>query len=334
MTEPTTTPARKHPATWALVLAFTLVYLSWGTTYLAIKKGVKDEELPPALFGGVRVGLAGLLLLGYLAARGQSVRLSRRDLGVVSAGGCILFVGGNGLITLAERTVPSGAAAVLAATTPLWIGVFGMLWPGGERLHARGWLGLAVGLGGVVLLLSPQLRDPAEFVRDYGPLLVLGSACFWAFGSVLMRHRRLSGSHLTAAAYQMAIGGGCLALLGVVSGEVERLPAQVTPGAVGAFCYLLVVGSLVGFVAYNWLLGHVSAAQVGTYAYVNPAVAILVAWAAGEEMTPWLLGGIAVILAGVALVRAGAPPLAPAEEEPEPLHAEPDRRLAAGYDNG
>src|SRR5438105_4757667 len=102
-----------------------------------------------------------------------------------------------------------------------------------------------------------------------------------------MRHRRPSGWHVNAAAYQMAIGGGCLALLGLVGGEVEHLPAEVTPGAAGAFFYLLVVGSLVGFVSYNWLLGHVSAAQVGTYAYVNPAIAVLVAWAAGEEMTPW-----------------------------------------------
>jgi drug/metabolite transporter (DMT)-like permease len=332
-------PAR--PATWALVLAFALIYLSWGTTYLAIKKGVKDEQLPPALFGGVRVCLAGLLLLGYLAMRGQSVRLPLRDLGITAAFGCILFVGGNGLITLAEKTVPSGAAAVLAATTPLWIGLFVMLCPGGERLSRRGWLGLAVGLAGVVLLLSPRLRDPADFVRDLGPLLVLGSAFCWSFGSVLMRWRRPSGSHLAGAAYQMVLGGGCLALLGLAAGETQQLPTRITPGAVGAFCYLLVVGSLVGFVAYNWLLGHVSAAHVSTYAYVNPAVAVLVAWADGEEVTPWLLGGIAVILAGVALVRGGAPRTA-ALEEPEALPEaaddcpgilrQADRALAAGYD--
>jgi drug/metabolite transporter (DMT)-like permease len=282
-----------------------------------------------------------LLLLGYLAVRGRPVRLTLRDLGIVALVGCVLFVGGNGLITLAETTVPSGVAAVLAATTPLWIGLFGMLWPGGERLSGRGWLGLVVGLGGVVLLLSPKLRDPADFVRDLGPLLVLGSACCWSFGSVMMRHLRLSGSHLTAAAYQMVIGGGCLALLGLACGELHDLPAEITPGALGSFFYLLVVGSLVGFVAYNWLLGHVSAAQVGTYAYVNPAVAVLVAWAAGEEMTPWLLGGIAIILAGVALVRAaGVRPSPP--EEPEAVDEEPPERngaltradspLPAGYD--
>ena len=338
MTQPN--PTHPRPAAWAVVLAFALIYTSWGTTYLAIRKGVYDEQLPPALFGGVRVCIAGLLLLGYLTLRGQSIRLTLRDLRIVALGGCILFVGGNGLITLAEATVPSGVAAVLAATTPLWIGLFGMLWPGGERLCVRGWLGLGIGLVGVVVLLSPRLRDPAEFVRDLGPLLVIGSACCWSFGSVLMRHQRLTGSHLSAAAYQMAIGGGCLALLGLATGEVERLPAVITPGAAGAFCYLLVVGSLIGFVAYNWLLGHVSAAQVGTYAYVNPAVAVVVAWVAGEEMTPWLFAGIAIILAGVALVRAaGVRPSPP--EEPEAIDEEPqhdgahvltDRPLPAGYD--
>ncbi|HYT91616.1 MAG TPA: EamA family transporter, partial [Gemmataceae bacterium] len=169
----------------------------------------------------------------------------------------------------------------------------------------RGWAGLLVGLAGVLLLLGPKLENPADFVRDLSPLLVLGSACAWSLGSLLMRHHRLQGSHLTAAAYQMIVGGSCLTLVGLAAGEVQQLPEQITPGAVGAFCYLLIVGSLVGFVAYNWLLGHVSAAQASTYAYVNPAVAVLVGWADGEDMTPWLLGGIAVILAGVALVRGG-----------------------------
>ncbi len=342
MSDPNT-PA-KHPArptTWTIVFAFAIIYTSWGTTYLAIKRGVKDEHLPPALFGGARVGLAGLLLLGYLAARGQSLRLARREVATVAVTGCILFVGGNGLITAAEKTVPSGVAAVLAATTPLWIGLLTVLWPGGERLSGRGWLGLVVGLAGVLLLLGPKLGDPADFVRDVGPLLVLGSALSWACGSLVMRHHRLEGSHLTAAGYQMAIGGGCLTLLGLVSGEASRLPEQVTVGAVGSFVYLLVVGSLVGFVAYNWLLGHVSAAKVSTYAYVNPAVAVLIGWADGEEMTVWLAGGIAVILAGVALVRgggvkAGSTPLArPTPHTTEPRQEAPataDRPLPVGYD--
>jgi drug/metabolite transporter (DMT)-like permease len=237
--------------------------------------------------------------------------------------------------------VPSGVAAVLVATTPLWVGLLAMLWPGGERLGGRGWLGLLIGLGGVLILLAPRLHDPAALVADLGPLLVLGSAWSWALGSLLMRHHRLQGSHLTAAAYQMLLGGGCLAVVGLIVGETRHLPERLTPAAVGAFVYLLIVGSLVGFVAYNWLLGHVTAAQASTYAYVNPAVAVLVGWADGEDMTPWLLAGIGVILAGVALVRGGARPrpgqsrpLGIEKSRPSPvLITEADGALPACYDN-
>ncbi len=294
------------PPTWALVLAFGLLYLSWGTTYLAIQKGVRDEQLPPALFGGVRVCLAGLVLLGFLAWRGQPVTLARGDrLAALLIGWC-LFLGGNGLINMGQRTLPSGVAAVLTATVPLWIGLFAMAWPQGERLTGRGWLGLLLGLGGVLLLLAPKLHNPGSFLADLGPLLVLGSAACWALGSLLLRQRRWQTPHLTTAAYQMVLGGGSLTLLGLALGERQSLPDQITGGALGAFFYLLVVGSLVGFVTFNWLLGQVSAARVGTYAYVNPMVAVLVGWwLGGEEMTGWLLGGIVVILTGVALVRTG-----------------------------
>jgi drug/metabolite transporter (DMT)-like permease len=310
----------QRPAAWALLLAFSLLYLSWGTTYLAIKRGVKDEQLPPALFGGTRVCLAGLLLLGYVALRGERVRLSRRDLTGVALGGGLLFVGGNNFLAMAERTVPSGVAAVLVATTPLWIGLLESLWPGGERLTGRGWMGLFIGLAGVLVLLWPQLREPADLLGDVGPLLVLGSAATWSLGSVILRYWRVRASHLTGAGYQMLLGGGTLTVLGLVLGETRELPAQPTPGAIGAFVYLLIVGSLVGFVAFNYLLGHVSAAHAGTYAYVNPVVAVLVGCLLdGEELTGWIVGGIGVILAGVALVRsAGHRPIPPEVGEARP----------------
>ncbi len=299
--------APPRPAAWSLILAFALVYVSWGTTYLAIKRGVKDEHLPPALFGGVRVCLAGLLLLGYLGLRGERLRLVRRDLIGVTVGGVLLFVGGNNMLAMAELTVPSGVAAILAATTPLWIALLEMFWPHGDRLGARGWLGLVIGLGGVVVLLWPKLHHPSDFLSDFGPLIMLGSAACWSLGALFLRHWGLQAPHLTTAAYQMAIGGACQALTGVAAGEIARLPAQITPGAVGAFVYLLIVGSLVGFVAFNWLLGHVSAARAGTYAYVNPIIALLVgSLVDGEELTLWALGGITVILTGVALVRGAA----------------------------
>jgi drug/metabolite transporter (DMT)-like permease len=295
----------KRPATWTLVLAFTLVYLSWGTTFLAIKRGVKDEALPPALFGGTRVCLAGMLLLGYLALRGETLRLSRRDLLGVTLGGLLLFAGGNNFLAWSEQTVPSGVAAVLVATTPLWIALFEMFWPHGDRLGKRGWLGLGIGLVGVLLLLGPQVSDPADFLSDHGPFLVLCSAASWSLGALVLRHWRLRAAHLTVAAYQMLIGGGSQVFIGLALGEVAALPGEITPGAAGAFIYLLIFGSLVGFVAFNYLLGHVSAASAGTYAYVNPIVAVLVGCLLdGETLTGWIVSGIIVILAGVALVRS------------------------------
>lgn len=300
---PTTAPTK--PATWALLLAFTMVYTSWGTTYLAIREGVHEQKLPPALFGGTRVALAGLVLLGYLACRGTPLSFSRRDSFWIAITGVLLFVGGNGLITFAEKTVESGVAAILAATTPLWLALMESCWPDGERLLGRGWLGILVGLSGVLVLLAPSLQVPANLLSDPGPLLVLGSAGCWSLGSLLIRYHRPTGSHLAAASYQMIAGGGSLALLGLVTGEVAELtPERLNLRAGFAFCYLLVVGSLIGFVAFNWLLGHVSATLVGTYAYVNPLIAVLVGWLlGGERITLPMLGGMVIILAAVALVR-------------------------------
>ncbi len=162
-----------------------------------------------------------------------------------------------------------------------------------------------VGLGGVILLLTPKLLDAETTFDAIGFLLVLGSAASWALGSLLMRHARVQQPHLTAAGYQMLLGGVSMLSAGTVGGEVAELPDQVTPRAVVVFFYLLIVGSLAGFVAFNWLLGHVSAAKVGTYAYVNPLVAVLIGWAIGEELSWALAGGMAIILFGVFLVRGG-----------------------------
>ncbi len=302
MIEAAVVPSR--PAAWKIVLAFGLVYVAWSTTYLAIKEGVKT--LPPALFAGTRLASAGLLLLGYLVLRREPLRLSRRDLLATIIAGVCLFVGGNGLITVAETTVDSGMASVLVATTPVWIALAECLWPWGERLSLRGWLGVLIGLAGVLVLLVPKLSDPRLFFHDTGPLLVLGSAGSWAIGSLVLRYGRRGGSHLTSASYQMIVGGMMLSVIGWLRGEAKSLTAEsFTFGGVFSFFYLLVVGSLIGFLAYSWLLQHVSATQAGTYAYVNPALAVLVGWLFGEEVTIWVAAGLVVILGGVALVRGG-----------------------------
>jgi len=292
------------PARWAVALAFLLVYLSWGTTYLAIEIGV--ESFPPALFGGVRVSLAGLILLSYVAISGQQVRVPMREFLWLGFLGILLFVGGNGLLTVGEKFVPSGVSSVLAATTPLWMASLEMLRPRGERLRLLGWIGLLAGLAGVVVLLLPRLQDPGTLLQDAGPLMILGSAFSWSLASCVVRSRRSGVAHLTSAAYQMALGGGCLLVIGLLLGEGRELAwSQFTPRSVYAFFHLLIFGSLVGFVAYNWLLGHVSGPMAGTYAYVNPVVAILVGWLLNSEaLTIWIVGGMGIILVGVALVRS------------------------------
>src|SRR5262249_22472208 len=155
----------------------------------------------------------------------------RRDFGWILVSSFLLFVGGNGLINVAEQTLESGVAAVLTSTTPLWLALMQLAWPGGERLSARGWAGPLARLARVLLLLSPRLQGPIRLLDDPGPFLVLGSACCWALGSLVVRHRRVGRSHLAAAAYQMAVGGTSLALLGLALGEgsdvtPERLTAR------------------------------------------------------------------------------------------------------------
>jgi drug/metabolite transporter (DMT)-like permease len=306
MKDPALPGRHPRPPAWAVLLAFAVLCLSWGTTFLAIREGVK--YLPPALFGGTRVTLGGLVLLLYLAWRGERLRLPRRELVTTGLLSVLLFVGGNGLITigLGERSMASGEAAVLGTTTPLWMALLEACWRGGDRLRWWGWLGVLGGLGGVLLLVPP--RDPAAWFHEPGPFLILASAFFWALGSVLVRYQRRTGPNLTTAAYQMLVGGGSLVLTGLLLGEAGRVtPAGFTPTAVGCFFYLLVFGSLVGYLAYTWLLNHTSAAVAGTYAYVTPAIAIVVGWLlAGERVTLPIVGAMVVILASVALVRAGA----------------------------
>jgi drug/metabolite transporter (DMT)-like permease len=296
-------PGAVPPARWKVLLAFALVYVSWGTTYLAIGKGVK--VFPPALFGGTRLALAGFLLLGFQVVCRRSLRMPSVALAWTFLVGTLLFVGGNGLLTVAEIYVPTGVASVLVATTPLFIACLEMCWPHGERLTLAGWIGMVAGLIGVLLLLVPGIQDPAAFFQGGGPLLLMGSSITWATGSFIVRHRKLPVDHLLAAGYQMAFGGTVLVVIGLVLGEQREIHAEsFNFQGIGAFFYLLIVGSLIGFVAYNWLLGHVSAPVVGTYAYVNPVVAILVGWLLnGEEITIWIISGMVVILSGVALVR-------------------------------
>jgi drug/metabolite transporter (DMT)-like permease len=295
-----------------------VVYVSWGTTYLATSIAMKEEHMPPALFGGSRICLAGVLLLSCQACRGQSLRLTWREGGSLLLIGAFLFLSANLLINVGQQEVSSGVAAILVATTPLWMGLFGMLWPSGERLSVRGWLGLMLGFAGIAVTMAGHLHGALALLDDYRHLFILASAASWAMGSLISRHLKLNIPHLTSAGWQMLFGGLCQMSAGIALGEWHSLPDPITRRVVVAFVYLLIFGSLSGFVAFNWLLGHVPAIRVGTYAYVNPVIAVLVGWCAGEtalEMS--LLAGIALVLAGIYLVRADHRPSQEIELEPD-----------------
>jgi drug/metabolite transporter (DMT)-like permease len=309
-------PHLEPPPAWAIAVAFGIVFLSWGTTYKATSIAMMNEVMPPALFGGVRLVIAGAILLLYQLGRGQALRLRANEFAGLLLVGWFLFLGANFLINFGQKKIDSGVSAILIATTPLWIGLFGMLWPRGERLSLHGWLGLVIGFVGIVLTLAPRLRADIEFFGDFHALLILGSAASWALGSLVSRHLALKIPHLTSAGYQMLLGGGSQVLLGTALGEWQQIPA-LTGRAVGCFCYVLVFGSLMGFVAFNWLLGHVPTAKVGTYAYVNPVIAVFIGWCFGEEMHGWIFAGIAVILVGVYLVRRDHAPTQEIEVEPD-----------------
>jgi drug/metabolite transporter (DMT)-like permease len=302
------------PPAWMIALAFGIVFFSWGTTYLATSIAMKKEHMPPGLFGGVRILTAGVILLAYQAIRGQLLRLGGGDYLRLFIVGVFLFMSSNFLIGYGQKQVDSGVSAILIATTPLWIGLFAMLWPSGERLSWRGWLGLLIGFAGIVL----TKLDSKAALADFYSLLILASAASWAMGSLISRHMALSIPHFTSAGFQMLFGGMSQVALGAAVGEWSDVPEQLTPRAIAAFLYLLVFGSLLGFVAFNWLLGHVSAAKVGTYAYVNPIIAVFIGWSANETtVDALLLAGIAVILLGVYLVRSDHMPSKEIELEPD-----------------
>jgi drug/metabolite transporter (DMT)-like permease len=297
----------REPATWMVILAFGLLYTSWSTTFFAIRIGVHSYQLPPWLFAGVRVLVAGVILLAFLAWREPArIMPSRRDFLWTAWCGVLLFVGGNGLMTLSLEELPSGTGAVFTAATPLWLALMEAIYPPGDKLPAVGWAGLFFGFVGVAILIAPEIRTPERLVHNTAPLILVGSTVLWALGSLTVRYKLREASHLAGAAWQMIIGGTLLVLIGLARGEGSRLgPETLLPGALGSFFYLVIVGSLIGFTAFNWLLVNVRATLVGTYAYVNPVLAVLLGSTLGKEpLTLAIVCGMVVILTAVALVRA------------------------------
>ncbi len=302
-------------AIWAAMIA---VYIVWGSTYLAIRFAV--ETMPPFLMAGVRFLIAGGVLYGLMRLRGDPAPTSWewRSAAVV---GLFLLVGGNGSVVWAEQRVPSGIAALLVGSAPLWMVLLDGLRPGG-RLPSR-WAigGVVLGFIGIMLLVGPTHLIGLEGGVDLLGAGALTFAAFsWAIGSLYNRGARLPASPLLGTGMEMLMGGLGLLLLAGLSGEFGQLdlPA-ISPRSLWGLAYLIIFGSWVGFAAYVWLLRVAPTTLVSTYAYVNPLVAIFMGnWLAAEPLTARILIAAAIILSSVALITRAQPavPRVPVIKQP------------------
>ncbi|HWA08223.1 MAG TPA: EamA family transporter [Opitutaceae bacterium] len=285
----------------ALILAFTTIYLVWGSTYLAIRVAV--ATMPPFLMAGVRFSLAGLLLLAFLRARGAAWP-SRRQWRINAVIGTFLLLGGNGLVVWSEQFIPSGITALLIGVGPLFIVLTEWAWPGGTRPTLSTMAALALGFAGVAWLAAPW-EDAAQGGLDpHGVAAILAACVFWAIGSIYSRHAQHGADAFVASALQMLGGGGALLLTAVVHGDLSQFhAAAVSHSSWLAFAYLVSVGSLVGFSTFVWLMKHSTPALVSTYAYVNPVVAVLLGRILlGEPIGPRTLAASIIIVTSVAVI--------------------------------
>ncbi len=326
---------RSRPSTAAVAVALLIVYVVWGSTYLGI--AIMIETLPPLLAAGFRYGTAGVLMLGALVAHARLRRSAEpierptrahwRSAFII---GTLLLLGGNGGVVLAELYIPSGIAAVLIAAMPIWLALFDSLL-NRRRPSALVIGGLIAGIVGVAILLAPL--DEVDQINPIGIGLVLIAEISWAAGSIYARRAPLPRSALLGTGLEMLAGGLVLMLAGALLGEIGRTNVEAfSVRSLVAVAYLIVFGSIVAFTAYTWLLANVPVSTVGTYAYVNPIVAVaLGAVILSEPITPRTLIASAIIIGAVVAMVSGRPreteeggpspevaPLEPAERGTDP----------------
>jgi drug/metabolite transporter (DMT)-like permease len=293
--------ALEHQHRFRVALCFGLVYVFWGSTYLAIRVAV--QHVPPFAVGSSRYLTSGLLMLLWCAFTGKKIRITRQDFVRLLAIGVLLLTVGNGAVLWAEQYVPSGLAALIVAIVPIWVVVLETWIFRVGKLPVQGLLGLALGIAGLVVLLWPKIASGTHLGRleSLGSVLLVLASLSWALGSILSHRWTLSVDVFTAAGWQMMLAGLVNTVIAAVSGQLTR--AVWTPSAIGATVYLVTCGSLIGFTAYIWLLEHVPPPKVATYAYVNPIVAVFLGWLLlHETVDAFTLAGTVVIVGSVALV--------------------------------
>jgi drug/metabolite transporter (DMT)-like permease len=283
-----------------VVLAFAAVYLAWGSTYLAIRVGV--AHVPPTVLAGLRFLIAGGGMLAVLAATGRLAPTSGREKRAIALIAFAMLIGGNGLVVWAEQSVPSGLAALVVATVPIWMAGLAALPPARERIPPTAVGGIVLGFVGVAVLARPSADGDLA-----GTLALLLASFCWSCGSIYARQAGLRADPVTVTAWEMLFAGVMFLAIGTVTGGV--FATDLDAAGVAAIAYLVVFGSWIGFTAYVWLLANVPAAKAATYAYVNPVIALFLGWwLLGEPITPAILVGCGIVVVAVALVTSARMP--------------------------
>jgi drug/metabolite transporter (DMT)-like permease len=297
-----------HAPRGQLIAAFAAVYLVWGSTYLAIRVAV--ETLPPFLMAAARFAVSGALLYAFLwlMKKIRPTKKQWRDNAIV---GGFLMLGGNGLVCWAEQSVPSGIATLLVSAGPFAVVLLDWAIHAADPAKKRGsrptmpiWIGLALGFAGLAMLVGPDVAHGTGGLTLLNVGALLAATWLWSAGSLYGRYATEPAEPFTASAIQMLTGSAWLFLASLLAGEPSRLTlAALTPHAVGAWAYLTLVGSLVGFTAFVWLMKHSTPAKVYTYTYVNPIVAVFLGWLIlHETVNPRTFAAAAVIITGVAII--------------------------------
>lgn len=288
--------ARAHAPTWRVIISFIAIYFLWGGSFLAIHYSL--ETIPPLMISCIRFACAGIILMTVAWRSGAQMPTwaQWRSAAIL---GFLMFFGANSTLVLGEKTVPSGLAAVLYATLPLWMAVLGWLWQGEARPTGRSLVGLVLGFIGVVMMFGTGGKG----IDPFGGLLVLGSAVFWAVGSLLSRRVDKPESSALASGMNLFCSGMMFLIASLISGEPSRWDiASVSMTSVLSLGYLIVGSSVIAFSCYMWLLSVSAPNRVATYAYVNPVVALFVGAVAGETLNPRELLAAMVIVVAVALI--------------------------------
>jgi drug/metabolite transporter (DMT)-like permease len=289
--------------TWTALIA---LYIVWGSTYLAIRFAV--ETIPPFMSAGLRFLVSGIILFAWRRAAGDPAPTKQQWISTAIVGAALLL-GGNGLVSWAEQRVPSGIAALMVSTIPLWMVVFEALRPGGIKPSWRAIMGLLIGFGGVFLLIGPAEfggKSATQFDL-FGTIALLCAAFIWAFGSIYSKHGDMPKSSLMGTGAEMLTGAVALFIVSASTGELNGFHFEaVSIRSWLGLAFLIFIGSLVGFVSYGWLLQNAPISLVSTYAYVNPVVAVFLgSWFASEPLTPRILLAAVIIIGSVVLINSG-----------------------------